>query len=397
MFNKMTLKDYVLEGKKVLLRVDYNVPLNANLKITNDRRIRESIPTLKYLIEQKAKIIICTHLGRPEGKVVPDFSLEPVAERLRQLIKKPVILTKDVGDIDTIKFVRNMKEGDIVMMQNLRFDPGEEANDPDFVRKLSALADIYCDDAFGTMHRQHASTYGVAQVMPNCVGLLVEKELKTFDKVLNDPDKPFVVLVGGSKVKDKIELLDNLLDKADTIMIGGAMAYTFLRAQGYTLGKSLVEKDKVPMAKLILEKAEKLGTRILLPVDHVAAGEFSFAAQPTIVSTDHFPRSLMGLDIGPKTLAIYKRFLQRARTVFWNGPMGVFEFQKFAKGTNEVAKTMAKSPYFTMVGGGDSIAAVEGLELQDKIKFISTGGGASLKLLEGKSLPGVEVIQDKFD
>ena len=397
MFNKMTLKDYVLEGKKVLLRVDYNVPLNSNLKITNDRRIRESIPTIQYLLDQKAKIIICSHLGRPEGKVMPEFSMEPVAERLRQLIKKPVILTKDVANTDTFKYVRNMKDGDIVMMENLRFDPGEESNDPEFVRRLASVGEIYCDDAFGAMHREHASITGVAKVMPSCVGLLVEKELRTFDKVLNDPDKPFVVLVGGSKVKDKIDLIDNLLDKADTIMVGGAMAYTFLRAQGYTLGKSLVEKDKVPMARQILEKAEKLGTRFLLPVDHVAAGEFSFVADAVTVSTDKFPRALMGMDIGPKTLSIYKRFVSRAKTVFWNGPMGVLEFQKFAKGTNEIAKTMAKSPYMTIVGGGDSISAVEGLELQDKIKFISTGGGASLRLMEGKSLPGVEAVQDKFD
>ena len=397
MFNKMTLKDYVLEGKKVLLRVDYNVPLNSNLKITNDRRIRESIPTIQYLLDQKAKIIICSHLGRPEGKVMPEFSMEPVAERLRQLIKKPVILTKDVANTDTFKYVRNMKDGDIVMMENLRFDPGEESNDPEFVRRLASVGEIYCDDAFGAMHREHARITGVAKVMPSCVGLLVEKELRTFDKVLNDPDKPFVVLVGGSKVKDKIDLIDNLLDKADTIMVGGAMAYTFLRAQGYTLGKSLVEKDKVPMARQILEKAEKLGTRFLLPVDHVAAGEFSFVADAVTVSTDKFPRALMGMDIGPKTLSIYKRFVSRAKTVFWNGPMGVFEFQKFAKGTNEIAKTMAKSPYMTIVGGGDSISAVEGLELQDKIKFISTGGGASLRLMEGKSLPGVEAVQDKFD
>ena len=397
MFNKMTLKDYVLEGKKVLLRVDYNVPLNSNLKITNDRRIRESLPTIKYLLDQKAKIIICSHLGRPEGKVVPEFSMEPVAERLRQLIKKPVILTNDVAGTDTFKFVRSMKEGDIVMLQNLRFEPGEEANDPEFVRKLSSLAEIYCNDAFGTLHREHASITGVAKKMPSCVGMLVEKELRTFDKLLNNPEKPFVVLVGGSKVKDKIDLIDNLLDKADTILVGGAMAYTFLRAQGYNLGKSLVEKDKVPMAKQILEKAEKLGTRFLLPVDHVASNEFRFAAESIVVPTDRFPRNLMGMDIGPKTLAIYKRFLARARTAFWNGPMGVFEFQKFAKGTNEVAKTLAKSPYMTMVGGGDSIAAVEGLDLHDKIKFISTGGGASLKLLEGKSLPGVEAIQDKFE
>lgn len=397
MFNKMTLRDYVLKGKKVLLRVDYNVPLNSNLKITNDRRIRESIPTIQYLLDQQAQIIICSHLGRPEGKVMPEFSLAPVAERLRELIKKPVILTNDVADTDTFKFVRSMKDGDIVMMENLRFDPGEESNDPDFVRRLASVGEIYCDDAFGAMHREHASVVGVAKVMPSCVGLLAEKELKTFDKILNDPAKPFVVLVGGSKVKDKIDLIDNLLDKADTIMIGGAMAYTFLRAKGYNLGKSLVEKDKIPMAKQILEKAEKLGTRFLLPVDHVATTEFSFAAESMVVSTDKFPRSLMGLDIGPKTLAIYKRFVSRAKTVFWNGPMGVFEFQKFAKGTNEIAKAMAKSPYMTIVGGGDTISAVEGLELQDKIKFISTGGGASLRLMEGKSLPGVEAVQDKFD
>ncbi len=393
----MTLRDYVLKGKKVLLRVDYNVPLNSNLKITNDRRIRESIPTIQYLLDQQAQIIICSHLGRPEGKVMPEFSLAPVAERLRELIKKPVILTNDVADTDTFKFVRSMKDGDIVMMENLRFDPGEESNDPDFVRRLASVGEIYCDDAFGAMHREHASVVGVAKVMPSCVGLLAEKELKTFDKILNDPAKPFVVLVGGSKVKDKIDLIDNLLDKADTIMIGGAMAYTFLRAKGYNLGKSLVEKDKIPMAKQILEKAEKLGTRFLLPVDHVATTEFSFAAESMVVSTDKFPRSLMGLDIGPKTLAIYKRFVSRAKTVFWNGPMGVFEFQKFAKGTNEIAKAMAKSPYMTIVGGGDTISAVEGLELQDKIKFISTGGGASLRLMEGKSLPGVEAVQDKFD
>ena len=396
MFNKQTLRDFDLKGKKVLLRVDFNVPLNSNLQITNDKRIRETLPTINYLIEHGAKIIIVSHLGRPEGKVKPEFSLKPVAERLRELLKRPVILTDDVAGPETFKYVRAMKDGDIVMMENVRFDPGEEENDTEFAKKLASLADIYCNDAFGTMHRAHASTTKVAEFLPSCAGLLVEKELEVLGSALENPNRPFVVIVGGAKVKDKIGLISRLIEVADVVMVGGAMAYTFLRAQGNNVGKSIVEKDKLQLARLLIEKAEKQNVKFVLPVDHVVTGEFNFSAESVTVSTKKFPRTGIGMDIGPKTIKLFEHYISRAKTIFWNGPLGVSEFQKFAKGTNEVATAIANSKAFTIVGGGDSAKSIEQLNLQNKIDHVSTGGGAALKLIEGVPLPGLQAISEKL-
>lgn len=396
MFNKQTLRDFDLKGKKVLLRVDFNVPLNSNLQITNDKRIRETLPTINYLVEHGAKIIIVSHLGRPEGKVKPEFSLKPVAERLRELLKRPVILTDDVAGPETFKYVRAMKDGDIVMMENVRFDPGEEENDTEFAKKLASLADIYCNDAFGTMHRAHASTTKVAEFLPSCAGLLVEKELEVLGSALENPNRPFVVIVGGAKVKDKIGLISRLIEVADVVMVGGAMAYTFLRAQGNNVGKSIVEKDKLQLARLLIEKAEKQNVKFVLPVDHVVTGEFNFSAESVTVSTKKFPRTGIGMDIGPKTIKLFEHYISRAKTIFWNGPLGVSEFQKFAKGTNEVATAIANSKAFTIVGGGDSAKSIEQLNLQDKINHVSTGGGAALKLIEGVPLPGLQAISEKL-
>ena len=395
MFNKMTLKDMELKGKRVLLRVDFNVPLNSNLQITNDKRMRETLPTIQYLIERQAKIIIVSHLGRPKGKVVPEFSLKPVAEHLRELLQMPIILADDVAGSETYKYVRTMKPGDIVMMENVRFDPREEENDAEFAKELAGVADVYCNDAFGTMHRAHASTCKIADYLPSCIGFLVERELQVLGGALENPKRPFVVIIGGAKIKDKISLISRLIDVADVVLIGGAMAYTFLRAQGYSMGRSIVEKDRVQLARLLLEKAQTQGVKMVLPIDHIAAGEFSFSADAVTVGTKKFPRAGIGMDIGPATIRLFKYYISKAKTVFWNGPLGVAEFQKFAKGTNEVAMALADAKAFTIVGGGDSAKCIEQLKLQDKINHISTGGGAALKLLESGSLPGLDCIPDK--
>ena len=395
MFNKMTLKDMELKGKRVLLRVDFNVPLNSNLQITNDKRMRETLPTIQYLIERQAKIIIVSHLGRPKGKVVPEFSLKPVAEHLRELLQMPIILADDVAGSETYKYVRTMKPGDIVMMENVRFDPREEENDAEFAKELAGVADVYCNDAFGTMHRAHASTCKIADYLSSCIGFLVERELQVLGGALENPKRPFVVIIGGAKIKDKISLISRLIDVADVVLIGGAMAYTFLRAQGYSMGRSIVEKDRVQLARLLLEKAQTQGVKMVLPIDHIAAGEFSFSADAVTVGTKKFPRAGIGMDIGPATIRLFKYYISKAKTVFWNGPLGVAEFQKFAKGTNEVAMALADAKAFTIVGGGDSAKCIEQLKLQDKINHISTGGGAALKLLESGSLPGLDCIPDK--
>ena len=395
MFNKMTLKDMELKGKRVLLRVDFNVPLNSNLQITNDKRMRETLPTIQYLIERQAKIIIVSHLGRPKGKVVPEFSLKPVAEHLRELLQMPIILADDVAGSETYKYVRTMKPGDIVMMENVRFDSREEENDAEFAKELAGVADVYCNDAFGTMHRAHASTCKIADYLPSCIGFLVERELQVLGGALENPKRPFVVIIGGAKIKDKISLISRLIDVADVVLIGGAMAYTFLRAQGYSMGRSIVEKDRVQLARLLLEKAQTQGVKMVLPIDHIAAGEFSFSADAVTVGTKKFPRAGIGMDIGPATIRLFKYYISKAKTVFWNGPLGVAEFQKFAKGTNEVAMALADAKAFTIVGGGDSAKCIEQLKLQDKINHISTGGGAALQLLESGSLPGLDCIHNK--
>lgn len=396
MYSKLSIRDYSLKGKKVLLRVDFNVPLNEAGNITSDKRMVEALPTIQYLIEQGAKIIICSHLGRPDGKPDPKYSLKPVVEHLKKLLKIPVFFTGEVVGVETRKIVRNMADGDVLVLENLRFDPGEEANDPEFAKKLADLADIYCNDAFGTMHRAHASTVGVAELLPNCIGFLVEKEIKMFGTLLDNPKRPFVVILGGKKIKDKINLISNLINIADTILIGGAMAYTFLEAKGFKVGHSTVEKDRVSLAKLLLDKAEKLGTRIILPCDHVVTKEFNFIADFRVVQTSDFQDNDIGMDIGPKTIKEFSSEISKARTVFWNGPMGVFEFANFELGTKCIAEAVVDSHAISIVGGGDSVSALEKLGMANMVTHLSTGGGASLEFLEGNGLVGLNVITDKI-
>ncbi len=397
MLNKQTIKDLDVKGKRVLLRVDFNVPQNEKGNITSDKRIVEELPTINYLIEQGAKIIICSHLGRPEGREDPKYTLKPVAERLKKLLKKPVLFNGKIVDPETKKLIKNMEEGDILLLENLRFDKGEEANSKTFAKKLASLADIFCDDAFGVMHRAHASTVGVTEFLPSCIGFLVEKEIKAFDKLTTKPKKPVLAILGGAKIKDKINLINNILNFANKVIIGGAMAYTFLSALGYEVGKSSVEEDKVAIAKMILDIAEEKNVKILLPQDHVVAQEFTFMADSIIIPTKAFKGGDIGMDIGPRTIKQYKSEISRARTIFWNGPMGVFEFKKFEKGTKEIAEAVAHSRAITIVGGGDSAAALNKFDLEKYITHISTGGGASLKYLEGHGLVGLNAINDKIE
>ncbi len=395
MFEKLTLKDYELKGKKVLLRVDFNVPLNEKGNITSTKRIVEALPTIKYLVENKAKVILCSHLGRPEGISDPKFSLKPVVDELRRQLNMPILFNGKLVCFETKRLIDNMNDGEIFVLENLRFDPGEEQNTPNFAKKLASVADIYCNDAFGTMHREHASTVGVAKLLPNCIGFLVEKELSMFSKILKKPKKPFVVVLGGAKIKDKIGIINNLLNIASSIIVGGAMANTFLLAKGKKLGKSKAEPDKVEIAKMLMEKAAKQKVPILLPDDLVVAYEFNFLANSVIMPVDNLTQSDIAMDIGPKTIHKFSQEIKRAATIFWNGPMGVFEFEKFATGTEEMAKAISKSMAFKVVGGGDSVSAVEKTGLTSKFDHISTGGGAALKLLEGNGLPALDVIMNK--
>ncbi|MCL2540150.1 MAG: phosphoglycerate kinase [Firmicutes bacterium] len=396
MYKKKSIKDMDVSGKRVFVRVDFNVPLNSKGQVTNDNKITQTLPTINYLLEQNAKIILCSHLGRPDGKVVAEYSLKPVAERLRKILKRPILMSADVIGTETHKLVKGMQPGDIVLMENVRFEAGEEENDPVFARKLSSIADIYCSDAFGTVHRAHASTAGIAKYLPSCAGLLISRELEILGSLLTTPKRPFVVVLGGAKVKDKIGMISNLINMADVILLGGAMAYTFVKAKGFAVGKSMIEPDKIELARLLLEKADNAGVKILLPVDNVVAQEFSFAADSRIVRTGAIAPSEMGLDIGPKTAELYAKQIQKAKTVLWNGPMGVFEFQKFASGTNSIAFSMAKCKGVTVVAGGDSSAAISNNKLDNEITHISTGGGATLQLLEGDKLPGIDVLADNI-
>ena len=394
-YNKKTVYDVSLQGKKVLLRCDFNVPQNKETgEITSDKRIVAALPTIRYLLEQGAAVIACSHLGKPKGEVKPKLTLAPVAARLSELLGQRVIFAADTVGPDAQAKAAALKPGEVLLLENLRFDIREEKNDPDFARALADLAEIFVSDAFGTVHRAHASTAGVAAYLPAYSGLLVDKELSIMGKALDDPKRPFVAVLGGAKVSDKINVINNLLDKADTIIIGGGMAYTFKKAQGYGIGKSLLEEDRLDYAREMIEKAEKKGVKILLPVDNLAAAEFSADAESVTVEND-IPDDLMGLDIGPKTVALFSEAVRGAGTIVWNGPMGVFEFDKFAGGTKAMARALAESGAITIVGGGDSAAAVEKLGFADKITHISTGGGASLEFLEGKELPGVACLLDK--
>ena len=391
-----TLDALDLAGKRVFIRVDFNVPLDAQGRVTDDARIRAALPTIRHAIAKKAKVILGSHLGRPKGK--PDdrqkFTLEPAAVRLGELLKQDVILADDcVGD-GVRKAVKDMKDGQVLLLENLRFHPEEEKNDEAFARELASLADVWVNDAFGTAHRAHASTAGMAAfVKEKAAGFLIQKEVEYLGKALGSPARPFVALVGGAKVSDKIKVLDNLIAKADTICVGGAMAYTFLKAQGVAVGKSLVEEDKLELARQILDRAQARKVDLLLPVDHVCGPEPKETAERVVVNDRAIPDGLMGLDIGPKTLDRYRQRILAAKTVFWNGPMGLFEQKPWAEGTFGVARAMADSPATTVVGGGDSAAAVEEAGLVEKMKHVSTGGGASLEFIEGKVLPGIQVLE----
>jgi phosphoglycerate kinase len=399
---KLSIRDLDLTDKRVLIRVDFNVPLKDGI-ITDDTRIRETLPTIEYALRHKAKVILCSHLGRPKGKPVETMSLRPLVAHLRGLLDhilgddENVAFSPNCVGVVASEMAANLESGQPLLLENLRFHPEEEANDPAFAKKLASLCDIYVNDAFGSAHRAHASTEGITHfVKQSAAGLLMQKELTYLGKALSEPDKPFVAIIGGAKVSDKIQVIDNLLDKADAIIIGGGMAYTFLNAQGQGTGKSLVEIDKIDIAKAALDKAKARGVRFLLPVDHVLADKFAPNAKTQIFSSNGaFPEDLMALDIGPKSIALFEDEIAEARTVIWNGPMGVFEMPAFARGTNEIAAAVARNhDATTIVGGGDSVAAIQQSGVADRITHISTGGGASLEFLEGKTLPGVAALTD---
>ncbi len=395
-YNKKTIMDVDVAGKKILLRCDFNVPQDKETgAITSDKRIVAALPTIKYLLEKGAAVIACSHLGKPKGEWKEKLSLAPVAVRLSQLLGQEVIFAKDVVGEDAKAKAAALQGGQIMLLENLRFDPREEKNDPSFARELADMAELYVSDAFGSVHRAHASTAGVAAFLPAVSGLLVAKELEIMGGALNDPKRPFVAVLGGAKVSDKIGVINNLLEKADTIIIGGGMAYTFAKAQGGSIGKSLCESDKLDYALEMIEKAKKNGVKLLLPIDTVAADNFSNDAKRMVVSTMAIPDDYEGMDIGPETTKLFCDAVKGAGTVVWNGPMGVFEFENFAAGTRAMAQALADSGAATIVGGGDSAAAVEQMGFADKITHISTGGGASLEFLEGLELPGVACLLDK--
>ena len=394
--NKKTVKDIDVNSKKVLVRCDFNVPIDSETgKITDNRRIRAALPTIQYLLDHNAKVILCSHLGRPKGEFNLKYSLKPVAEELSKLLNKDVKLAKDVIGESAKELTSNMKEGDIVLLENVRFHKEEEQNDPEYSKALASMAEIYVNDAFGTAHRAHSSTTGVADYLPAVSGFLIEKELEFLGGALENPKHPFVAILGGAKVSDKIGVIENLLDKVDTLIIGGGMAYTFYKAQGHHIGTSICEEDKLDLAKSILEKAQEKGVKLLLPVDNHVSSEYSNNGEEKMVDSTEIPDGFMGLDIGPKTIEKFEEAVKDAKTVVWNGPLGVCEFDKFATGTKAVATMLSKIEATTIIGGGDSAAAIEKLGLADKMTHISTGGGASLEFLEGKTLPGIACLQDK--
>ena len=395
-YNKKTVYDIDVAGKKVLLRCDFNVPQNKETgEITSDKRIEAALPTINYLLSQGAAVIACSHLGKPKGEWKEKLTLAPVAERLAELLGKEVIFAKDIIGEDAKAKAAALKGGEIMLLENLRFHIEEEKNNADFAKELASMAEVYVSDAFGTVHRAHASTAGVAAYLPAVSGLLVAKELEVMGKALADPARPFVAVLGGAKVSDKINVINNLLEKADTVIIGGGMAYTFAKARGGEIGTSLLEADKCDYALEMIEKAAARGVNFLLPTDTLAAKEFSADAEPVVVDAMNIPADMMGMDIGPKTAEEFCAAVNGAGTVVWNGPMGVFEFPAFANGTKAMAKALAESGAVTIIGGGDSAAAAEQLGFADKITHISTGGGASLEFLEGKELPGVACLLDK--
>lgn len=395
---KLTIDSIDVKGKRVLVRVDFNVPLNENQEITDDRRIVAALPTIEALIDKGAKVILMSHLGRPKGEVKPEFSLKPVATRLQELLGKEVMFTDDCVGSDVEKAVMSLNDGDVLLLENLRFHAEETKNDPAFAEQLAKLGEVYVNDAFGTAHRAHASTEGVTKFIDICAaGYLMQKELDYLGNAISNPERPFTAILGGAKISGKIDVINNLFDKVDTLIIGGGMAYTFLKAMDYEIGQSLLEEEKLDLAKQILKKAEKSNVQFLLPVDVVAAEEFANDSPALTVDVDQIPDDMMGLDIGPKSIALFKEEIVRSKTVVWNGPMGVFEFDNFATGTNAIAEALAEATAngaVTIVGGGDSAAAIKKANLEDKVSHVSTGGGASLEFLEGKTLPGVAALTD---
>ncbi len=392
--NKKSVKDIDVKGKKVLVRCDFNVKMENGV-ITSDKRIVASLPTIQYLLDNGAKLILCSHLGRPKGEFNPEYSLAPVAVRLSELLGRPVKMAKDVVGESAQSLAADLKEGEVLLLENVRFHAEETKNDPEFAKKLASLAEIYVNDAFGSAHRAHASTTGVADYLPAVCGFLIQKELEYIGGALENPQRPLVAILGGAKVSDKIGVITNLMEKVDTLIVGGGMAYTFFAALGHTVGTSLLEADKIDLAKEMMEKAEAKGVKFLIPIDNIVGKEYKEDTEYMIVDSDDIPDGWMGLDIGPKSTALFAEAVKDAGTVIWNGPMGVSEWEHFAAGTIGVATAIAESNAISIIGGGDSAAAIQKLGFADKMSHISTGGGASLEFLEGKELPGVAAINDK--
>ncbi|WP_027965434.1 phosphoglycerate kinase [Halalkalibacillus halophilus] len=393
MNRKMNLRDVELEGKNVFCRVDFNVPM-SNGEISDDTRIQAALPTIMYMIQNGAKIILATHLGRPDGKVEEELRLDAVAQYLSNLLEQPVFKTDDVYGDDVNNAVGQLSNGDVLLLENVRFEPGEKKNDETLAKKWASLADLYVNDAFGTAHRAHASTEGIARHIPAVSGFLLEKEIEVLGKALENPDRPFTAIIGGAKVKDKIDVIDYLLEKVDHLLIGGGLSYTFIKALGYEVGNSLLEEDKIELAKQFIEKAKERGVSLHLPIDVTVADDFSREANTKVVSIEEIPSDWEGLDIGPKTVEHFSKIIHDSKLIIWNGPMGVFEYEAFANGTKGVAEALATTEGYTIIGGGDSASAVEKFGYAEQMDHISTGGGASLEFMEGKVLPGVDALND---
>ena len=393
--NKKTVKDIDIKGKKVLVRCDFNVPQDENLNITDNRRIVAALPTIKYLLENDCKVILCSHLGRPKGQVKPEFSLAPVAKELARLLNREVVLAKDVVGENAKELAANLNSGEVMLLENVRYEAGEEKNDEELSKAFASLAEVFVNDAFGTAHRAHSSTTGVASFLPAVSGFLIEKELNFLGDALENPERPFMAILGGKKVSDKIGVIEALIEKVDVLMIGGAMAYTFFKSMGYNVGDSICELDKLDLAQELMEKAKAKGVKLMLPVDTKIGKEFDPNTESKTVKYTEIPDGWEGYDIGQETIELYAKELQNAKTVIWNGPVGLFEFDQFAIGTNSIAAALAEVDAVKIIGGGDSAAAVEKAGLAEKFTHISTGGGASLEFLEGKKLPGIEALQDK--